>query len=548
MKKILIILLAGILFSACSDSWLETEPTEKISVENAFSTEKSIKAAVNGVYYVMQSSHAYGRFLTMMQEVRGDDMILEENYNWRRFKNEYNYAYYPASSNGNSIYLKLYEVIEACNSITDAEKAGKISLPDATKNKYLAEVRAARALAYFHLVRLFAKPYILDNDAPGVPLKLDSDAGVNEGRAKSSVVYGQIIDDLLFSEKYSTPTGGQGGNAKITKAFVRGLLGRVYMTMGNYSEALGWTDKAIEDAPTYSSDYSVGMTEGMSESIFEIQYTENTFLQYGSLQSFYDFGYLDGGGYGTIGCSDDFYAQYAPNDNRVKSWFYTQWAYSNQKHYYDGANKTTFYDFMQSAIANPADYVGTIPSSITEDGVITPEEVNKLVRKNWVRSGFRTHYSLYGKFPRKGADFVGYTANPEGSTGVMNLGHVPIMRTSELILMKAELEHRNSQDGKAQIELNKIRTRAGVATTSATGTALLDEILLERRKELIGEGFRMYDILRLQKPVTRSNYWGDAKYKVLDPTNPGKMILPIPKKEIDANDKLTEADQNEAYL
>ena len=77
-----------------------------------------------------------------------------------------------------------------------------------------------------------------------------------------------------------------------------------------------------------------------------------------------------------------------------------------------------------------------------------------------------------------------------------------------------------------------------------TGQALIDEILVERRKELFGEiGVSFIDTKRRQLPLTRTGNHPDA-YKFDFPANSDEFILRIPQGEIDSNENINEADQN----
>ena len=89
------------------------------------------------------------------------------------------------------------------------------------------------------------------------------------------------------------------------------------------------------------------------------------------------------------------------------------------------------------------------------------------------------------------------------------------------------------------------RSTVPVAIT-ATGTALLDAILLERRFELWGEGFRGRDIKRLKIPLDRTGSNFDpvlALYMIL-PAEDNRFVYQIPQGEIDANENISDDDQN----
>lgn len=82
-------------------------------------------------------------------------------------------------------------------------------------------------------------------------------------------------------------------------------------------------------------------------------------------------------------------------------------------------------------------------------------------------------------------------------------GHIPLMRSSEQLLIEAESEARLGHTAQALEALNTLRENRNLSDISISGQALIEEILLERRRELWGEGFRLGDILRLQRAVER---------------------------------------------
>lgn len=80
-------------------------------------------------------------------------------------------------------------------------------------------------------------------------------------------------------------------------------------------------------------------------------------------------------------------------------------------------------------------------------------------------------------------------------------GNIPLMRSSEMVLIDAEGKARNHDLKGAVQALNELRVKRNlnqVSETDYTEDKLIAEILIERRRELWGEGFRLPDILRLQ--------------------------------------------------
>jgi hypothetical protein len=124
--------------------------------------------------------------------------------------------------------------------------------------------------------------------------------------------------------------------------------------------------------------------------------------------------------------------------------------------------------------------------------------------------------------------------------------HIVMMRVAEMFLIEAESKARLNQPDAADVLYTLQRNRDPNAVKSGnTGQALINEILLERRKELYGEiGVSFLDIKRLGLPLVRSN--GHLlRYRLNIPANSNLFTLKIPQSEIDANESLTDADQNQ---
>lgn len=83
---------------------------------------------------------------------------------------------------------------------------------------------------------------------------------------------------------------------------------------------------------------------------------------------------------------------------------------------------------------------------------------------------------------------------------------IVLMRASEMLLIEAEALARDGFPEKAVIPLNELRHARGLGDYDLTGKSqddVVNEILMERRRELWGEGFSITDILRTQQSVKR---------------------------------------------
>ncbi|WP_194850229.1 RagB/SusD family nutrient uptake outer membrane protein [Nonlabens antarcticus] len=113
--------------------------------------------------------------------------------------------------------------------------------------------------------------------------------------------------------------------------------------------------------------------------------------------------------------------------------------------------------------------------------------------------------------------------------------NIPILRLSEMFLIKAEAHARQpGQETMAQGALDAIITRAdgSAAPSTETGQALINKIILERRKELAFEGFRLFDLTRTKRDFQKFR----QDLPPLSITAQGNFtILPIPLDELNRN-------------
>lgn len=114
-----------------------------------------------------------------------------------------------------------------------------------------------------------------------------------------------------------------------------------------------------------------------------------------------------------------------------------------------------------------------------------------------------------------------------------------VIRLSEMYLIRAEARARlgNEDGARADLDLIRMRGLPSAAAVTATGQELIDEILKEKRIELMFEGHRLWDLMRVKKNIVRNNCTNSV-CEVIYP-NP-RVIAPIPQSEIDANENVTQ--------
>jgi starch-binding outer membrane protein, SusD/RagB family len=207
-----------------------------------------------------------------------------------------------------------------------------------------------------------------------------------------------------------------------------------------------------------------------------------------------------------------------------------------------------------SAQARPGNLYRNTSASATNIGTIVWTVSNKLydsygatdIRK---AAYFKTDATLLAaKRPnanRPGIIIGKYAGGAYGSA-TENLVNSKMMRTAEMYLIRAEARAEQNNLAGAQSDLNTLRANritGYVNVTLSTKQQAIDEIMLERFKELAFEGHRFWDLKRRGLPVDRlsADAAGDGQ------TLPGgdfRFALPIPDPEMKANKLMT---QNSGY-
>ena len=471
MKRILYIFLSGSLLvaSGCGKDFLDPEPSASIAASTAFSTPEKVTAAMNGLYDLITTS-SFNTHISLTQDIKGGDMVLVRTGNYNRFVTEYQFLQSPTAGNGEAFFRDAYKLITNAN-VAIAELP-KSPISDNLKNDYLAEARALRAWAHLHLVRLFAQPFAVDQNAVGIPI-VDKVLGPNDqipGRGTVKADYDFIISDLTFA-KGNISTTRPNNTGRLTLNVINGLLARVYLDTQQWQLAADHAKLARTGYPlSAASTLLDGFVDKTSEWIWTLVYRsdDNTgYLQIASFQEPYDIGYS------TFRATTAFLGMFADNDIRKKQFF---------------VNLDKVATYEGDALRRDDIY-------FSRDGYL----MNKFY--------FRDAWDL----------------------------SVPMMRSAEMWLIEAEAESELGRDGLAQDALFAVQARAitGAVKSTNTGAALKNEIRDERRKELFGEGFRFYDLTRRKETLTRAmpNHWSVLSLAPGDYRN----ILPIPRSETDVS-------------
>ncbi|MBL7768785.1 MAG: RagB/SusD family nutrient uptake outer membrane protein [Flavipsychrobacter sp.] len=450
MKKKLLyaaIAIGVIQLAGCKKEDLEPIPTNVVSDLSAFDSEVRIVGQVNAIYSTLKNAGVYGGRYQIFNDIRGGDFQNDRTNVVTGF-DVWNYT--PSNSSGNSVQAvwgRAYYAINLANVfLAGMDSKGASVVGDAKANNFRAEARFGRAISYYALLQLYARPYWDGNGSkPGVPLRLTPNTGSgNYDLARSTVaeVYTQILADLDYAEQnlpanYSTPALN---TTRAHKNTAIAFKTRVYLAMQRYNEVITEANKIVSANAPFTA--SSGVAHALQPNIATI------FSNYSTTESILSMPFTDVETPGT----------------------------QNQLGYYYG-----------SAAMNG----GNGEYSMLSTGIISDAgwKATDARRSLIVTSGTKQYLN---KFP-KAAPFTDWA---------------PVIRYSEVLLSLAEAITRstNTVDARAIALLNAVRQRSDATTTFAAGdfaTAadLANAILTERRIELLGEGLAGQDLTRLGLPL-----------------------------------------------
>ena len=492
MKKIKIALYALLTLTMvnCSDDFLDKTQPDTINTGNYPKTGEELITLVNGAYQPLQRPKLYNMRMWTSDIFAGNSIVGagggDDGLETTQLSNF-------VTSTDNQGVLDLWRGpwpgILSSNIII--KTAPTLNIDDTLRNRSLGEAYFLRAHYYFILVRFFG-------DVPLVTEPQDVNGDLYPARAPKTEIYKLIISDLEKAIQF-LPTKQQYGDSdkgRASKGAAIGALAKVYLTLGQWQKVVDLTTQLEGMGYTLNTDYSDNFNinkENSVESLFEVQYASDGGYDFWSNenQASWTSTFMGprganfvGGGWGWNQPTQEFVNSYETGDKRKE--------------------KTIFYEGCP-------DYDG---------------------------KEYKANYSLTGYNVKK--FLVPLSAFPSYDNSPLNF---PIMRYSEVLLMKAEALNELGQTSLAIVPLNLVRGRAGLAavTSGLSQTAFRDKVLHERRMELAFEGQRWFDLIRVNDGQYGLNFLHS-----IGKTNASTkhLLLPIPQIERDRNPNLT---QNPGY-
>ena len=217
------------VLASCSD-YLDVSNPNAVPSDRYFSSEIDVDKAVAGIYNAIRNNNCLGEASDLFSEERTDNAGRLDNQSSAGEPFQFtNFSLLPGNTNLKSHWSALYVTVSRANYVLSYVDDPAIKFADEkTRKIYKSEALFLRALTYFHLVRKWG-------DVPMVTENLTSyDAIVaHTYRVPQAEVYAQIVADLKAALDSELPNlQAAAGKGRTCKAAINGLLGQVYLTMG----------------------------------------------------------------------------------------------------------------------------------------------------------------------------------------------------------------------------------------------------------------------------------------------------------------------------
>ena len=531
----------GGLTVSCGD-FLDITPLNAVVVQNYWEKKSEVESVITSCYYHMQDA-GFAQRVIAWGEVRGDNLTSSSTM---EADNKEMYDFYInniTADNSWTSWADFYNVINLCNTILhyapEAQvKDGNYSMEELHTHE--AEAKAIRALCYFYLVRSFKKLPLVTQAT------IDDDETFQVAASSADEVLDQIVEDLEWAKNYiwdrkffDTSAERKG---RFNKQSVKALLADIYLWRGDYARCAQYCKEIMDEK---MADYKT-----MQKEIAEGNYT--TVASDGYLALYRGYPLLD----------DSYSAHYAylmnfSYENSFESIFELQYDYENREKGNEGILNLYGKHDEISGLLLSASYLASQSS-----GALFADANDVRLFENTSYNGTSSNSYPVCKYRMQIVETNGGIIQATRATAenwiVYRLTDIMLMRAEALAYMNDEESHEEAFE--LVVAVNA-RACGGRTTLVYDAGQIKTLVLEERQRELMFEGKRWYDLMRMvlhsENPTAtmgtlRSTYLlrkyqsggRDAVARIGSLDN---LYLPINQAEIDVN-PLLEPDQNPAYI
>lgn len=510
--KLLISLATLVLFGATSCTDLQEKILDEQLGADLINNPENIESLINPPYASLRRTIEWFDYWGL-QEITSDEVIVPtrgtdwyDNGDWQQLHLQTWTADHGRLKN---VWEALSQGVSRAN--TAIFYIGKFKQNETTE-RYICEARFLRAYYMYLINDLFGQ----------VPFREASE--IDFSVTPKVLTRKEAIDYIIAEIKAAIPklkTKSEVGSDRVTVGAANALLAKIYLNYEIYTGEPKWNETIqYADLVIGSSDYSVATDYWLMfqkdvaehpEFILRVPMDDKVDMGSGSVWVNFTLHYSQVfGNYTSLW-----------NGPCTTSTFFNTWNKVDDARFYDARIKSET-GFNQGFLAGQQYGVdGTALKMRNNNPLIFVPELN-----------------LASSPENAGIRVVKYAPNAKTERQFSSPNDVPILRISDIYLVRAEAKLRKGDAAGALVDINYIRSRRNAAgkTLPLLTAATLADILKERGYELYWEGFRRQDLIRFGK-------FGDA-WQEKPATSIEKTLFPIPTSAVDVNEKLK---QNPGY-
>ncbi|WP_316749320.1 RagB/SusD family nutrient uptake outer membrane protein [Pedobacter gandavensis] len=508
----IIVLLVG--FGNFSCKKIDNLQSNRLATETTnWKTLEDAKANLLSIYGLMRSASVADNGHWLMGDLRQGDFQITNRADLKAIVNGQLNSSYPVI-NRLTNWRRFYAAINAASLYI--ERSGEILKLDPRYTELnnrvdVAQARMIRAFAYFYMSRIWGDVPLVTSSHDGdfVQLSRSSQAKVLAFATNELLVAGQIVpfryggtDPILPGTYHSNSWTGWNG-ILFTRLSCYVMLAHIAAWQGNYLDAANYAKFVLDNQASQNKDGSFGLAYLDMASLTEN--SSNSPFAYKRATLIVGFPFEAGNGLLTA-----------------------------NGHLEQLTLASPFIPKTQPEMFVPKD---TINKVFTDpfDLRFGIDPVTKSYRTNY----FYNYQSEQPIFNKVKAIYTGQTA----SNVALFSSSMVFSRLEEISLLRAEaLAVLGDREG-AITALNQATNLRGVTYLSSSKVPVIDAIFAERRRELMGEGWRWYDIIRYNKIKNTNNIFTTKNgvamtFRQFEAA--GGIYWPVSQEVINANPSITQ--------
>lgn len=541
---------AGLL-SSCSD-FLDITPLNKVVLENFWTQKSEVNAVLMGCYESLESEESIIR-MGVWGEMRSENILQGASIG-----NEYNEILNENILPTNSLtkWNVMYQTINRCNTVCHYAPMVQKKDPNYTVNELnanIAEASFIRDLCYFYLIRTFRdvplsfEPTIDDTkefQIPATPMNAALDSLIKDLESVKDYAVKRYVDDSKMSNAQAASQAYE-NSSRVTRLAIYALLADLNLWRGNYDETIKYCDLIIDFKKNQYKEKiaRIGDLTDMQEFAGIPLILE---APAGSVTCGNAYNEI----FGTGNSFESIFELYFRNNQQVKNKYVNEFFGKDRLGSISGLSR-----YCKDAATGNSDLFTKNDCRV----YATSEKSNsRYAITKYVNSS--VSMDIKNVTDEKSLKLTTSRGNAEYANWI-------IYRLTDVMLMKAEA---CILKGEAEYEtaftlINAVNKRAHNYTTSAAKDTLvfddyrtsqekMEQLLLdERNRELMFEGKRWYDLVRIAvRDGNNQRLVSEATKKYQDKVNalkikladPNIIFFPYNKEELKVNPFLK---QNSAY-